>query len=100
MDLVWYDPGGSTTGKLLPTGNVVDELEVEGESYEVTIVDAGNPLVFVEAGSVGLQGAELPHEVTYGEVNLLGKIRSKAAEVLGFVKSARETPALNPPPIS
>lgn len=43
---------------------------------------------------------ELPHEVTYGEVNLLGKIRSKAAEVLGFVKSARETPALNPPPIS
>jgi len=96
IDLVWYDPGGSTTGKLLPTGNVVDELEVEGKSYEVTIVDAGNPLVFVEARSVGLQGTELPHEVTYEKINLLEKIRSKAAEVLGFVKSAEEARVKSP----
>jgi len=96
IELVWYDPGGSTTGKLLPTGNIIDVIEVEDKLYEATIIDAGNPVVFVEAKSVGLQGIELPHEVDYRTINLLEKIRSKAAEILGFVKSAEEARVKSP----
>jgi len=96
IELVWYDPGGSTTGKLLPTGNIIDVIEVEDKLYEATIIDAGNPVVFVEAKSVGLQGIELPHEVNYRTINLLEKIRSKAAEILGFVKSAEEARVKSP----
>jgi 2-methylaconitate cis-trans-isomerase PrpF len=61
IELRFMDPGGATTGRLLPTGNVVDELTIEpGEKYRVTIVDAGNPTAFVSASDLGLKGTELP----------------------------------------
>ncbi len=61
IDLSFMDPGGATTGKLLPTGNVEDVLKLDtGEQYRVTIVDAGNPTAFVCAAELNLQGDELP----------------------------------------
>ena len=45
--LEYLDPGGAVTGKLLPTGNVRDILDVPGVGQiEVSIVDAANPCVF------------------------------------------------------
>jgi 2-methylaconitate cis-trans-isomerase PrpF len=54
----------------------------------VSIVDAGNPIAFIHAESVGMKGTENPYEID-GDQDLLErleKIRSVAAEKMGFVK--------------
>jgi 2-methylaconitate cis-trans-isomerase PrpF len=62
--LSFLEPGGATTGKLLPTGNVRDTLEIAGLGrVEVSLVDAANPVVFVDAKSVGLEGTEKPTDL-------------------------------------
>src|SRR3954452_11334247 len=59
--LDFLSPGGAITGRLLPTGNVVDRLHVAGlGEIEVSIIDAAAACVFVRAGDVGLTGTELP----------------------------------------
>lgn len=56
IKLEFLDPGGAKTGRLLPTGAVVDELE----GIPASCVDAANPAVFVAASDLGLTGTELP----------------------------------------
>jgi len=59
--LDFIDPGGATTGKLLPTGAVRDVLDVAGlGEVEVSMVDAANAAVFVRAADLGLTGRETP----------------------------------------
>jgi 2-methylaconitate cis-trans-isomerase PrpF len=59
--LEFTDPGGARTGRLLPTGRACDVLEVPGfGSVEASLVDAGNPCLFVDAASLGMTGTELP----------------------------------------
>jgi 2-methylaconitate cis-trans-isomerase PrpF len=42
---------GSRTGKLLPTGNPIDKIKIDGfGEIEVTMVDVANPCIFVRAG--------------------------------------------------
>ncbi|HEX8055316.1 MAG TPA: PrpF domain-containing protein [Novosphingobium sp.] len=61
IKLEFVEPGGAKTGKLLPTGNPVDRLDVPGlGTIEASCVDAANPCVFVAAGDLGLTGVELP----------------------------------------
>ena len=61
VKLDFLDPGGAGTGRLLPTGNVVDWLRVEGVGeVEVSMVDAANACVFVAAGTLALSGVEMP----------------------------------------
>jgi 2-methylaconitate cis-trans-isomerase PrpF len=87
IELSFMDPGGGTTGKLLPTGNVVDEIRLDsGERMEATIVDAGNPTAFVYAGDLGLKGIELPVPFDQ-EVEVKKKleaIRKKVSELTGI----------------
>lgn len=55
------DPGGSRTGRVLPTSRPIDMLEVEGlGSLSVSLVDVALPMVFVHAADLGLSGIELP----------------------------------------
>ena len=60
--LEFQDPQGSVSGKLLPTGNPKDTIEIEGKTYEYSFVDASNPVVFVRAEQFGLTGTEMPWE--------------------------------------
>ena len=62
--LEFMEPGGAITGKLLPTGDVVQELDVPGVGrIDVSMVDAGNACVFVRAESLGLTGNETPEQI-------------------------------------
>lgn len=59
--LDFVEPGGASTGSLLPTGQVSEWLDVPGVGrIEVSLVDAANAAVFVRAADVGLTGLELP----------------------------------------
>lgn len=99
--LKFVDPSGTLGKGLLPTGNVVDVLEVPGfGSVEVSIIDAANPLVFARAKDLGLSGRELPDELNSDaeKLELLEKVRGMAALKLGLIddytKSAWETPGI------
>jgi 2-methylaconitate cis-trans-isomerase PrpF len=62
--LEFREPGGATTGQLLPTGNVADMLEVPGYgSFKASMIDAANAAVFVRAADLGLKGTEMPEAI-------------------------------------
>ena len=59
--LEFVEPGGARTGRLLPTGNACDTLDVEGVGrIAASCIDAANPCVFVDASALGKSGSELP----------------------------------------
>lgn len=90
--LDFMKPAGAVTGKLLPTDQTRDVITIEGYgSLSVSIVDAGNPVVFVRAEDVGMRGSELPSEIEC-DPTLLGtleQIRRAVAEMIGLVKEVR-----------
>ena len=91
--LDWADSAGAITGKLLPTGNVTDVLSVEGEGdFEVSLVDAAIPTVFIRAEALGLKGSETPQEIDADKALLtkIEKIRSVAAQKMGLCKDWRQ----------
>jgi len=73
--LEFLEPGGARTGKLLPTGNAVDELDIGGGRVKASCVDAANPCVFVAAASVGKSGDELPDTLD-GDAELLARMEA------------------------
>lgn len=87
----FVNSGGSKTGKLLPTGNVQDRMELaDGRTVRVSLVDAGNPSVFVQAVELGLTGRELPTEVNGDRrtLTVMEEIRVRAAVMMGLAASA------------
>ena len=60
--LKFVSPQGAASGKLLPTGNVKDIIEIDGKTYEFSFVDAANPVIFVHPEDFGVTGTEIPSE--------------------------------------
>jgi 2-methylaconitate cis-trans-isomerase PrpF len=92
ITLHFVDPGGSVSGKLLPTGNATDIIEVPGlGEIAISIVDAANPVVFVRARDLGLKGTEI-HEIdARAEIRRkLEAIRSWGAVMLGLASIPEE----------
>ncbi|MCP4683159.1 MAG: 3-methylitaconate isomerase [Desulfobacterales bacterium] len=89
---------GSSTGKLLPTGNVKDMINTGTDTIEVSIVDCANPMVFVRAKDMGIQGTESPQEIdgNSGLLFRLEEIRSRVAVLIGMAKDSQEA-TLNTP---
>ncbi|MDR1855819.1 MAG: hypothetical protein LBR22_01470 [Desulfovibrio sp.] len=98
VTLDWSDVTGSITGRLLPTGNLKDTLEVDGRKYTVSIVDAGNPLVFVHAASIGMVGTESPAEIEGNGalMALIERMRGRAAVLCGLVERPEEASTRSP----
>lgn len=89
--LEFLDPGGATTGRLLPTGNARDTLTVLGVgNIEVSMVDAANACVFLRARDVGLSALELPDELEANRkaMEKLGAIRIAASVAMGIARDA------------
>lgn len=86
-------PGGARTGKLLPTGRPVDELNVPGLGpIAASLVDAANPCVFVAAESLGCSGIEMPEAIDRNK-ELLAKlegIRCAASVAMGIARDLDE----------
>ena len=83
----FLDPSGSVFDRLYPTGVPRQRLEISEGSLEVSIVDVANPVVFLRASDLGLDGDERP-ELVNGDEHLLARledVRGHAAALLGLV---------------
>jgi len=92
ITLHFFNPGGSVTGRLFPTGNVIDTLEVPNlGSVRITVIDAAHPLVLVAAQDLGLIGIEIEEIDNRPDVRArLEAIRSRVAVLLGCAKTPEE----------
>jgi 2-methylaconitate cis-trans-isomerase PrpF len=91
--LDFLDPGGAGTGKLLPTGNVLDRISAPGlEPVAASMIDAANPCVFVAAESLGMSGTEMPDELDANHEFLerMEQIRIATSLMMGIAKSPAE----------
>jgi len=62
--LDFLQPGGASTGRLLPSGETAQELLLDdGRRVTASLIDAANACVFVHADDLGLTGAESPDEL-------------------------------------
>ncbi len=75
---------------MFPTGNPIDIIHVPGVGeVEATLINAGNPAVFVSASSMGLSGTELQGDIN-GDADLLTRfeaIRAHGAVMMGLAES-------------
>jgi 2-methylaconitate cis-trans-isomerase PrpF len=92
------DVVGGITGKLMPTGNPRDTIETDGRKYTVSIVDAGNPVVFVHAASLNMKGTESPNEIESNKplMETIEKIRGRAAVMCGMVEKPEDAKTISP----
>jgi 2-methylaconitate isomerase len=93
VKLEFRAPGGATTGKLLPTGEVVNTLDVPGVGrIRCSMVDAANACVFVKAADIGLKGTEMPEELEQNveAMRKLDAIRLAASVAMGISNSTEE----------
>ncbi|MBL0141008.1 MAG: 2-methylaconitate cis-trans isomerase PrpF [Betaproteobacteria bacterium] len=93
----YLEPGGGEDGAqggaMFPTGHITDVLDVPGVGrIEATLINAGNPTVFVDARALGLGGTEL-QEAMNGDAALLARcesVRAHGAVAMGHASSVEE----------
>lgn len=97
--LDYLNPGGALTGKLLPTGDVVDSVALsDGSSIDVSMVDASNGCCFIDAASVGVAGTESPEELE-AMTDLMARlddIRRSCGVLMGLGKTREKISLLSP----
>jgi 2-methylaconitate cis-trans-isomerase PrpF len=91
--LEFREPGGATTGKLLPTGKVAELLDVPGHGqFNVSMVDAANACCFIRADALGITGTEMPDALDSNTALLerLQAIRIAASVAMGIASTPEE----------
>ena len=86
ISLKFIDPGGSKTGKVLPTGSATDVLETQHDSVRASLVDITNPGIFVSGADLGWDPSRTPAELN-ANTGLMGRleaIRRKGTELMGL----------------
>jgi probable AcnD-accessory protein PrpF len=97
VPLEFIDPAdegdGEGGGAMFPTGKVVEELEVPGVgTLRATLINAGIPTIFVNAGDIGYTGTELQDAIN-GDAKALAMfeaIRAHGAVKMGLIKDIGE----------
>ncbi len=81
---------------MFPTGNLVDELEVPGiGTFQVTLINAGIPTIFLNAEEIGYKGTELQAAIN-GDPAALERfetIRAHGAIKMGLIENLAEAAA-------
>lgn len=100
VNVGFLDPAGKTTGKLFPTDEHLTQIHTNGNTYATTLVDAGAPCVYVDAGSLGLDGKSRDEwtAVIDQKLSELDDIRRQASVLMGLSEtkesSAKAIPKL------
>lgn len=95
----FLNPEGAKTGKALPTGNPVDTLHLsDGSTVEASLVDVGNPGVFISTRSVGIpDGANLTPQDVEADAALkerLAEIRRTGTIMMGLDPTMESVPKI------
>ncbi len=92
VKIEFIDPVDSD-GAMFPTGNLKDTLDVpEIGSFEVTLINAGIPTIFLRAADLGFTGTELQKDINANADILakLEKIRAYGAVKMGLISDIKE----------
>lgn len=115
VSIDFLDTAGSVCPSLLPTGRVLDRIDVAGAgiapfTVDATLIDNGMPMVLVRAGDVGVTGNEGVAELnadatlrakiealrlTVGPLMGLGDVTDKSYPKMCLVSPAREGGSVN-----
>ena len=96
VQLEFLDPAAEEEGgggSMFPTGHLVDDLEVPGVgTLQVTMINAGIPTIFLNAGDLGYTGAELQDAINSDPKALtrFETIRAYGAVRMGLIKHVDE----------
>ncbi|QNK67073.1 2-methylaconitate cis-trans isomerase PrpF [Variovorax sp. PAMC26660] len=97
VPLEFIDPAdegdGDGGGAMFPTGNMVDDLEVPGVgTLRATLINAGIPTIFVNAGEIGYTGTELQDAINSDAkaLAMFEAIRAHGAVKMGLIKDIGE----------
>ena len=92
IKIEFIDPVDSD-GDMFPTGNLVDTLDVpDVGTFDVTLINAGIPTVFLRAKDLGFTGTELQKDINSNTEILakLEKIRAYGAVKMGLIADISE----------
>ncbi|RKG39035.1 2-methylaconitate cis-trans isomerase PrpF [Acinetobacter rongchengensis] len=95
VQIEFLDPAddGEDGGAIFPTGHVTDTLDVpEIGSFQVTLINAGIPTIFLNAEDIGYQGTELQDDINNDNAALarFEKIRAYGAVKMGLIQDISE----------
>lgn len=95
VQIEFLDPAddGEDGGAIFPTGHVTDTLDVpEIGSFQVTLINAGIPTIFLNAEDIGYQGTELQDDINNDNTALarFEKIRAYGAVKMGLIQDISE----------
>jgi 2-methylaconitate cis-trans-isomerase PrpF len=99
IDLDFAGTAGAVTGRILPTGNPLDRMDVESFGpVDMSVVDAGNPCVFVRARDLGIEGTETPDVIDANHPlnDRIERIRGRVAAEIGLVGDWRDAARKSP----
>ena len=88
-----------SSSAMFPTGRRIDVLDVPGVGrVEATLINVGNPTIFIDASVLGLKGTELQGDVN-GNPSMLAKaesIRAISSVAMGLASSVDEATSKRP----
>jgi 2-methylaconitate cis-trans-isomerase PrpF len=99
ITLDYLDPGGAITGALLPSGKVRDRIEIAGlGEVQVSLVDATNAMVFLDAADMGCEATERPDDLDSDEtfMSRMEEARRKGAVLMGMANRLDDVPPASP----
>ncbi|MDP9989030.1 2-methylaconitate cis-trans-isomerase PrpF [Arthrobacter oryzae] len=85
VNLSFHSPWGKSTGSVLPTGNTVDQLQVDGRTLSATMVDAGAPAVFLPAEEAVVDLSSMTDNLS-AQLPTLIAARASAGLIMGLRK--------------
>jgi hypothetical protein len=99
----FLDPGGAELDgdgdKMFPTGNVVDRLDIPSlGTFDVTMINAGMPTIFINASALQLTGVEMQAEIDSRPelLEALESIRAHGAVAMGLADNAKNATERRP----
>lgn len=91
ITLRFLDPAGGASGQLFPTGQRAEMLSLpDGQEIRATLIDAGNPTVFVVAEELRLGGSETAEQLSAETLGQLEHLRTQAAVRMGLAETLEQ----------